>query len=265
MKKKWLQICIILGVMAFVTGNIGQAKAVTITETMDQVFADSAHHYENGLGVHLWPVVRFDVTNNDQALGVYSIMVGAKPGDYEWAGNSEPAMLFGSPWEPVGARDADGNLPYLPQMDNGDGKIDWTTTLLQVQNSSGVFQVNAYDLVTELDVTFNLPDTFAGYEYVYWFETTGPFVACSGDCYRDSVPIGMGDTFSFYVTGGLGSPFLYLTSVDYNQNGSLQGTYSGSGMTSHGGTNSVPEPATMLLFGIGLAGLVGISIKRKSK
>jgi hypothetical protein len=279
--KKWLLASLALGVAALVAGYAGQAMAdVTITESMDHVLSDSySGQHTDPDPPNMWDVVRFDVTNNS-GLGVYGVMIGAKPGGYDWSSYSEPAMLFGNPWEPVGAtRDSDGNLPYLPQKDNQaiggigginelngcngsncDGTIDWSTSLFEVRRSTTTGQYYAYDPYNGTALPFALPSSFQDYGYVYWFETVGPFIACSGDYCGDSVPIQDGQTFSFFVTGGLGSPFVYLTQDDYDEStGSLKGAYTGSGVTQHG----VPEPATMLLMFTGLAAVACVRLKKR--
>ena len=92
MKMKWLQSGITLGAIAFVACNTGQAMAVTITETMDYVAADGA--YPNSPD-GLWPVVRFDVTNNG-GLDVYGLIIGAKPGVYTWGSSTTRLWPFSS-------------------------------------------------------------------------------------------------------------------------------------------------------------------------
>lgn len=247
----------------------GSAGAVTIIEAPDWVVADSYYLGAGGQPAYPypWPVVRFDVTNDNSALGVYSVLIGARPGVYNWSGNAEPAMLFGNPWTP---QNIDfGNPPYLPQMNNngtagtmgsGDGTIDWTTELLRVQGgAAGALSVNLTDTVTGLEVALPLTSAFTGYDYVYRFETNNAFVACIGGCSRDSVPIRLGSTFSFYVTGGIGSPFVYLDGSNYSQSsGALVGTFAGAGMTV-----PVPEPTTAALFAAGVGLIAGATLRRR--
>lgn len=247
--------------------------SVSLDEHEDWVFADSSYNPDDdpSAGHGNWPVVRLDVTNHS-AAPVFSVIVGARPGvyasgKYAWSDSSTPAMRFGNPWEPVGFDHA--NPPYLPQRNNArdgfghpigatgsddDGVLDWDTQLLPV--TAGRI-VELADGVGGVALSFRLPEDFADYSHVYQFSTMGPFVACGGGCSLDSVPILAGQTFSFYVTGGLASPLVYLDKDDFAPSGSLAGTFNGGSITA-----AVPEPSAYILFAAGLA-LIG-ALRRRS-
>jgi PEP-CTERM motif len=237
---------------------------VNLAEAMDWVAADtyfpvasypSAPAQPPGAPWPVWPVLRLDVGNNLVPLGVYQLLIGARPGIYDWSQYSDPAMMFGQPWYPM-TYDFGANPPaYVPQWTNGDGTLDWRTELLPVAATPLGPLVDLSDGVSGQLVPLLLPSSFNGYAHVYRFETMGPFVACGGGCALDSVPIGVGETFSFYVTGGLASPLVYFDPADYLPDGSLRGTF-------NGGVLLIPEPATLWMMLLG-AGLLATRARRR--
>ena len=282
--RRWRLACVAAAATIGLAGMAGHAAAVTVTEAPDWVLADA--YYDGpvpqpvpGFDWPAWPVVRFDVTNDSAALGVYALMIGASPGSYadQWASSSNASMLFGGPWIP--ARYSDEQPVYLPQKENNgrlpadrntypsdDGTLDWSTTLLPIErDAAGQRYVDVYDGGVG-SARFTLPSSFDAYKSVYWFETTGPFMTCAnaggGGCYRDSVPLLRGDTFSFYVTGGLASPVIYLDGSNYAGEaglGVLLGSY--AGVTT---AVPVPEPGAWMLLLAGL-GLVAVAGRRGGK
>lgn len=248
----WLTCSIALGVCTAAQAVI--FEPVVLSEQPDWVIADS---YYTGPGPQpdppyawpIWPVVRLDVSSLGAPLGVYRLIVGAQPGFYDWTTTGTPTMMFGNPWEPL---DFYANPRYLPQKDNGDGLLDWTSELLPVQHTAAGPIVGLMDPTGLGTVSFLLPGAFATYDHVYEFATTGPFMACGGGCYPDSVPLMPGASYSFYVTGGLASPMVYLDASDFKVDGSLAGTYNG------GISAAVPEPAAAILFGAGLGLLAAL-------
>ena len=65
-----------------------------------------------------------------------------------------------------------------------------------------------------------------------------------------------------FYDGGFYGLYYTLPGIGYDIDKSLTITV---GSSSTGGTSPVPEPATMLLFGTGLAGFVGTKLRRKKK
>lgn len=245
-----------IGIGALSSASFGAAaiEPVSLSERMDWVAADSyfpesqyptAPAQPANAPWPVWPVLQLDVTNQSASLGVYQLLIGAKPGIYDWSQSADPAMQFGQPWFPL-------NQPqgYRPQSTNGDGTLDWRTELVPVTASPAGPLVDLTDGVSGLQLLLVLPASFAGYTHVYRFETMAPFTACGGGCALDSVPLGLGDTFSYYVTGGLASPLVYFDASDYLAGGSLRGTY-------NGGALPVPEPTTFALMALGVAWLLG--------
>jgi len=66
--------------------------------------------------------------------------------------------------------------------------------------------------------------------------------------------------FTYQLTGMTAANWNNVNSFDPNWTGTLNITG-----TSTGGTPVIPEPATVALLGIGLAGLVGVGVRRKMK
>lgn len=267
--RSWKQCSVAIAVFGACVGVTGYAAAtgvappVSLAEAKDWVLSDTYYpgpepQPDPGFAWPAWPVVRLDVTNSGASLGVYGVIVGANPGSYDWSGMSEPAMQFGGPWFP--AYEDPGNLPYLPQQTNGDSTIDWTTELLTVSHAAAGDVIQVEDSILGVPVAFKLPGDFSGYDHVYRFATTGPFVACGGGCYPDSVPLPLGQTFSYYVTGGLASPMVYLDQIDFNADGSFAGTFNGGTIAA-----AVPEPAATLLLCAGLGLLAAVRRRVQSR
>lgn len=260
---RWVACAALVIWLGAVSQAVGAQAPVPVTlgEQADWVLSDTYYpgpvpQPDPGFAWPAWPVVRLDVTNNDVALGVFSVFIGARPGTYDWSGRSNAAMQFGSPWLPANADPS--NPPYLPQKDNDNGTLDWSTELLPVMHTAAGDVVDVGDMALGVAVALKLPDSFAGYDAVYHLATMGPFFACGGGCPLDSVPIPQGQTFSFYVTGGLASPMVYFDQADFRADGSLNLTFNGGSIPA-----AIPEPGAALLLGVGWATIALLHRRRR--
>jgi|GEM_PF-1440256 len=68
--------------------------------------------------------------------------------------------------------------------------------------------------------------------------------------------------FLFQNIGELNLAVINLSAMGFNTISNITGV---SHISEFGGSTPVPEPATMLLFGAGMAGLVGVARQRKNK
>lgn len=113
------------------------------------------------------------------------------------------------------------------------------------------------------DIDFNVSESFNLGQFALGESgnpvTTGRTFIESLDSYAYTPGIGgyihFGDSDHGVVLAGLSHPLGNLEKAFVEFNGDVQLT----------ATSPVPEPATMLLFGTGLAGLAGFSFKRKKK
>jgi len=232
--KKYL---IIFYVLIFCCAISTVSYALIITET---VTAD---------GVDGMPGLIFDAYNDvDPGMvtngGVYSFLIGADdPVGEPWAGGNKA-------WD-------EDLVTIVPHT-----KYDfWGNPSLVYQVYVGYYDP---DFPDDSSLIFELEgDEWADYTMGYFFYT-----------YDDEIwePYGYNQilyhhTLTVYaMSGEPGSPFAYTTSPVDPDNPPPGGYVpAGYGNTQHGGQTPVPEPATMLLFGTGLIGIVGSRIRRRKK
>lgn len=190
----------------------------------------------------------FGFVNTDTNISSYNI----RPGDL---------FLSNDGWSPYST----GTTDYHYASDNAANGEDWEYVISMENNtgSSGsikLYTVNdAGDIVFPEEVLTGLADTSAyrtGQEYKY-------------NKAQDQMSLGIG---TWNITGNSLTYYLDLTTVsgttlaDLFKNDGELGVHWGMtcGNDVIEGVGTVPEPATMILFGTGILGLAGIS-RRKNK
>jgi hypothetical protein len=159
------------------------------------------------------------------------------------------------------------DVPDATFVDNGDGtttvsNLEYEFNISYVDSDAGV---NFFSIQFESDV-FASVGTISGIDPADWSVVASP--SPSGNLYEIAsagTVLGSGDTFSFVVDSliiqndALTSPTLWDEGQIWAQKVSAQDTKGNSGPNS---TVPVPEPATMLLFGLGVFGLGAVARKK---
>lgn len=140
-----------------------------------------------------------------------------------------------------------------------------TNTAIFSYDKTGDFS-GAWAFLTTADESGTVSFSWYWEGFHSWYRATGSLFFRSGTTDTLLQTVGstfdVNDNYNASVTAGEDFGF-YITGSNGDSARTLRGNLEITNFLATG--NPVPEPATMLLFGTGLVGLAGISIRRKKK
>ncbi len=153
------------------------------------------------------------------------------------------------------------------------GSIDWIGNYWEASDGNNSLDMNGTSAGTILSDFFA---TSIGTEYVVTFDMAGNPVGTQGAMDLGLTINGIQNLFSFDTTdrtktdmgwSSVSASFTAIANTTQIQFSSLETGHGGAALDNVvvGLADPIPEPATMLLFGTGLVGLVGSRLRKKKK